>query len=319
MMGEEIKKVQNDHDLPNEKVTNIVTDGGTGICTSFKKYGKGHDILVEEIRGETIEEAQLNLDLSAELENGYTYMQNENGELFHSNIITLTNNSDELSVDDIDDSQQTEETDQFSDEDPTELIQMNDFVETDFVLPPQRRCVSHLLNLVAGDFDSPQQQMGNAKSAFVTAYSKLQGLWNYTHRSSMAKTICKEVIGCCLQVPVVTRWNSKFDAVAKCCQPEIKSKVNYLVQRLATELNATHLQILTNFDWIVLSDYLSVMKPVATSLDKLQGEQTASQGFIILTLIAMRYRVANLEGGNILQQFKKNDAGNNSQKIRSLF
>lgn len=324
VMGLEINKVQMEHELPNEKVTNIVTDGGTGMCTSFKVYGKRHDILVEEIRGESDENIESNENMESNenielndhepsTENHHTstqiFMQNDNGEVFFSNIISLVADSLEVEISPNDDDEGSELYESFenlTDEISNEPIDTNVLNESRFELPPQRRCVSHLLNLVASDFDSPKNSSGQARTAFVTAYSKLHTLWVYSHRSSMAKTICKEVLGCCLLVPVVTRWNSKYDAVAKSCEPAIKSKINYLIQRLSTELNgASHLQILSNSDWAVLRDYLLVMKPVATSLDKLQGEKTASQGVVVPTLVAMRHRIVILEGGNILSAFKR--------------
>lgn len=171
-------------------------------------------------------------------------------------------------------------------------------------LPEQRRCLSHSLNLLSHDFEKTLP--AEAKNILMTSLNKLHALWVFTHRSSYAKTLCKEIIDCCLDVPCPTRWNGTFDAVAKCLRPEIKAKINILIDRIKLEIKrAVHLRTLTAVDWAVLEQYIAVMTPIATSLDRLQGEKNASQGFIIPTLISMKYRISTLDGSNLLKIFKK--------------
>lgn len=176
----------------------------------------------------------------------------------------------------------------------------------DINLPPQRRCMSHLLNLISRDF---QKDLSNqANQALVCAMSKIQSLGNFIHRSSRAKTICLDVIGCVLPIPCITRWNSRYDAIAKACSDGIKQKMNTLIQRLSAETaNASHLQMVTNADWKVLNEYIRVMKPIAISLDILQGDEEACQGYIAPTLSSMIIHISTLsEATNpILQAFKK--------------
>lgn len=69
--------------------------------------------------------------------------------------------------------------------------------------------------------------------------------------------------------------------------------------------NTEHLQFLNAADLAVINEYLRVMSPIAAALDRLQGEQTASQGYIMPTLISMKYKVSALQGGNLLQSFRK--------------
>lgn len=139
-----------------------------------------------------------------------------------------------------------------------ESVTTNETIE----LPMQMRCISHLLNLISSDFEKVLSIQ--AKTVLVTAISKVHAIWNFVHRSAQAKTLCLEIIGCCLPIPCVTRWNSRYDAVAKICDSKIKPQVNMLVQRLSTELSsATHLQVLSNADWIVLNEYIRVMAPIA--------------------------------------------------------
>lgn len=107
-----------------------------------------------------------------------------------------------------------------------------------------------------------------------------------------------------MQVPVITRWNSKYDAIRKTATCGI-DKLNELIGRLKKECNASQLQNLTESDMAVLNEYLKVMGPIAAALDRLQGEVTASQGYVIPTIISMKYKISSLQGGNLLQAFKK--------------
>lgn len=107
-----------------------------------------------------------------------------------------------------------------------------------------------------------------------------------------------------MQVPVVTRWNSKYDAIRKTIAFGI-DKLNTLIGRLKKECNAKHLKTLTDADMAVLNEYLKVFQPIAAALDRLQGEKTASQGYIMPSIISMKYKIASLQGGNLLKAFKR--------------
>lgn len=54
----------------------------------------------------------------------------------------------------------------------------------------------------------------------------------------------------------------------------------------------------------MINVYVKVLKPVATALDRLQGEKDCSQGYILPTLFAMRHRLNQLEGGSLLKSCK---------------
>lgn len=235
--------------------------------------------MVEEVATQTAEEEELEAETRNSNDTIASFMQNDSGELFQSNVLSFNSIPlDNDHIDFVEDETSFFENGEIFDDENDDLLDLNspakaniETTDTEFVLPPQRRCLAHLLNLIAGDFD--KALAGMTKSALIAAINKLHAIWVYTSRSSLANSITKEVMGCKFLVPVVTRWNSKFDAIAKSCEPEIKSKVNFLIQRFSAELKrAEHLQIVTNNDWAVLNDYLKVMKPVAVALDKLQGD-----------------------------------------------
>lgn len=71
-------------------------------------------------------------------------------------------------------------------------------------------------------------------------------------------------------MPVVTRWNSKYDAINKCFRQDIKPKINTLIQKIKLEMKSNrNLTNLTANDFNILDDYLKVFRPVASALDGL--------------------------------------------------
>lgn len=208
-------------------------------------------------------------------------MQNEDEEMYVCNEIVLNSDISEskssISVDSIErdfiapelnTSNENEAAENFDilREIYPEMSQTNTSSEDVIELPPQRRCVSHLLNSLSSDFEKLLNQ--TARAALKASVNKANCLWTTTHRSSRAKTLCSEMLDCLLQFPCVTRWNSRYDALAKLCEPKVKTNVNKLIEKLKLELvcGAAHLQSLTNADWIVLNEYVRVMKPIAKSL-----------------------------------------------------
>lgn len=313
VLGKIIADVLREFGIPVNKVRHIVTDGGSGFCKSFKVYCRNQDVIVEEI----VENAEIdqNTENGDEVENESTesipiFMQNEDGEVFVSNELNF--NSEHLDEpqlsDDIENIDEFE-SDEITHDDSNEIGTINEDniadSDSNIELPPQRRCTSHVLNLFSNDFE--KMLPSAAQNTLVGAVNKLHALWTFTHRSAQARSIVQEVLGCILLIPVVTRWNSKFDAIAKTCRDDIRPKINFLIQRLTSEIKgASHLRAITNNDWNILLKYLETMKFVAMSLDRLQGEDNASQGLILPTLIALKFHASALEAnGPTHAAFKK--------------
>lgn len=307
-----------EYQIPKEKLTNVVTDGGSAFCKAFRIFGKRHDTLVEtnvtidteiEAENQTNSEA---VDRGSIMLQDLPFMQNSDGELFFSNIITLEQENlnsmpsdTQLDESVLSDSEQNDEDEvnffrDMRENDTSQANSQNRVIN----LPPQRRCLSHLLNLISSDFE--KALLSFARSALIASVNKLHSLWIFTHRSSHAKTICLEVLGRSLSVPCETRWNSKYDAIELACDDKIKPNINILIQRLKISLNgASHLQLVSSNDWAVLTEYLNVMKPIARSLDRLQSEKNGAQGYVLPTLMAMKHHVEKVNGNNIANQFKK--------------
>lgn len=277
-----------------EKITHVVTDGGSAFCKAFRIYGTRNDEIDSEIENE-----EMMIDEEEESSQELPFIQ-ANGEHFYSNEIDFDTQLNPNSMDDILNGTIDDESNEYDeDEDAIETTEISD--ET-FILPPQKRCLSHLLNLIPGDFK--KDLLGTTQTAYVCAFSKLHSLWVSCRRSSIAKTRCKEMLERVLSIPCATRWNSEFDCTNKTYQ--VKDKVNPLIKQLKTELkSAKNLQLFNNNDWIVIEEYLRIMRPVACALDKLQSEQNGSQGYILPTLIAMRHHICTQSTRPIAKEFSQ--------------
>lgn len=301
-----------------KKVTNIVTDGGSAFCKAFKLFGKSVDTLVEPVQISNEDNAIENEADPNEL----PFIQHEDGEPFLSNIIEIDEFGLNTSADDDfeinsnpEDSLTTDRI--LSDEDEFQEIQNNATSEIfdhsnntsnrnsmldeyDIQkLPPHRRCLSHLLNLLGKDFED--LLCGQAKRCFCATENKLQAIWVFPRKSSRAKSYSKEILGLSLLIPVVTRWNSKFDAYCRVMNLGL-DKMNAYIEALKTNMNsAAHLSKLDKDDWTMINIYIKVMKPVATALDILQGEKDCGQGFILPCLVTMKQNLQSLTGGNVLK------------------
>lgn len=314
-LASEMSKIIHEYNVHISKVTNIVTDGGSAFCKAFRVFGGREDKHItdpiEELPIENIDDDRPTDGSITDFEN-LPFMAADDGEIFLSNIITLNGdeNIHELNENESSTGEDEDNSNFFEDIDCIDSRDRNegeDAPEVDIIpldeLPAQRRCLSHLLNLISKDFQKALPK--NARAALISAISKLHSLWVCTHRSSEAKRISDEVIGCRFPLPNETRWNALYDAIEKSSQKDIKPKINFLIQRLVSEAKKNHLQTLTNNDWCVLTEYLKVMRPVAGSLDRLQAEQNGSQGFILPTLISMKHHISKVDGNAIAVQFRK--------------
>lgn len=293
----EIVAVLEEYGIVVDKITHMVTDGGSSFCKAFKVFGKGRDHLINNTYDVTEENEE------EEVVEGNLFMQNNDGEPFYSNILIL-DNDEELewlfNEDENDDNFDVGFNDS-NEQNEAENITEDDFLENPIKLReknvklPPRRCLLHICNLLAGDFE--KELSGRAKSAFVAVLSKLQTIWVFPRRSSQAKKIAKDILGCTLKLPCETRWNSKYDAIKHIF--ELRAKINTYVEELKLNIKkSSHLSKITNDDWAVIAAYLKIMKPIADSLDRLQSEKNGGQGLIMPTFLSMRHHIATADGGN---------------------
>lgn len=123
-------------DLPHEKITHIVTDGGSNFCKAFRIYGRENDF------SET-------LASMAEDEENEIY-EEENVVLFNENALLIVNgdaNDNQKEPDPLNDIMKDVENAAIQG-DQIDFNNDLNFLCDDIILPPQMRCFSHLLNLI---------------------------------------------------------------------------------------------------------------------------------------------------------------------------
>lgn len=306
-LAQELDAIFKDFEIDIEQITNIVTDGGSAFCKMFKEFGDVTDAVIQDTPEDEYDDDSTTISSEPVQQQGVAttsssgeddtqdtirpFMQTEQGELFQSDILNF-------------DTVQTVETDDYFGDN---ILNQ----EPQIKLPPQRRCFSHLLNLTSQDFEKDLPEI--PQRAFKQTYNRLNALWHTTNRSSFAKIICQNELGCLLKIPCETRWNSKFDSIKKVfdiCKSDMnpeRNKINILIRRLKTELkSANHLMLLEPSDFLVMENYVKVMQPIACALDTLQGEYNCSQGIILPVISSMKHRISSLEENcNIVIDFKR--------------
>jgi hypothetical protein len=101
----------------------------------------------------------------------------------------------------------------------------------------------------------------------------------------MASDKVFETCGCKFPVPVITRWNSFFDATEKVLCHKDKLILTF------NDLNLTKLKV---NEWVFLEEFCKTMKPLAMSLDRLQNENNGYLGYIAPTILILRRSLIQL-------------------------
>lgn len=132
-------------------------------------------------------------------------------------------------------------------------------------LPPHITCASHSLNLIATtDAEKTVDKCAVYKKTSRSAFAKCQSFWNKLSRSTSVADTVFEICKKRFPVPIITRWNSWYDAISKLISE--KTKVNESMEKLdMSKLKST--------EWDFLTEYCQFMQPLAMALDKLQGEK----------------------------------------------
>lgn len=145
--------------------------------------------------------------------------------------------------------------------------------------------MAHTLNLL-GSCDAEKAVAGDGqyKKLYRSVAAKCVALSNAVHMSSKNSEAAKDILSKTIPKPNSTRWNSEYDSFK--CIYEMRDKVNVLMERLK-------LPRLVDLELDFLAEWLEVMGPVATALDKLQGENTVDSyyGAIMPALLAIKRRL----------------------------
>ncbi|CAG9832006.1 unnamed protein product [Diabrotica balteata] len=159
-----------------------------------------------------------------------------------------------------------------------EVDEGKELEDQDIQLPKHMRCATHTLNLIATtDYKNTVINIPTIRIREKNAFSKCAQLWKKSNKPKSNEVIIK-ILGHTLSSPGATRWNSTFDAVSQILQA--KEKLPILLQNLTLEpFKETEL--------LYLEEYCLVMKPLALTLDLLQGEENVSFGYLLPSLISL--------------------------------
>ncbi|KAE9542264.1 hypothetical protein AGLY_003391 [Aphis glycines] len=156
----------------------------------------------------------------------------------------------------------------------------NNLPDTDdsFCLPHHLKCRAHTLNLIATT-DIAKITDTNYLRLSESTFKKLYNFWNLISRSTVASDKVLDICGCKFPVPIITRWNSLYDASLKI----LKHKSQ--IVKLFDDLHLTKLKL---NEWVFLEEYSKTMEPLAISLDTLQGENRNLKHCKPLSLIIIK-------------------------------
>lgn len=244
-IAEVISKITQVYDIEHSKITHIVTDNAANFGKAFRVYSTSPNIAHKETMidlGNFDENSSVtsNSDSGSDCSN----FELENVE-FNNLFLTSESNS------------------------------KNDGT---FCLPKHMLCCAHTLNLIAAS-DISKISDNNYNKISKSTFSKLSNFWNLASRSTAASDKVYDICKCKFPVPVVTRWNSLYDATQKI----LDHKLN-----MAIIFEKLHLPKLKNNEWGFINEYCKVMKPLAFSLDKLQGETKSFLGYVAPTILVLR-------------------------------
>jgi hypothetical protein len=155
------------------------------------------------------------------------------------------------------------------------------------VLPPHYKCCCHTINLVA----TTDAQKALTKPAYSRAHhsamGKCQAVWNKVNKSSKASDAVRDICGPGISflIPVQTRWFSTYNAICR---------INELAEYLPRVCTALDIVKFKPCDLDFLKEYITVMEPLAVTLDKLQGEKHCFLGILVPELMKLRNKLITM-------------------------
>uniref|UniRef100_A0A6P7G931 Uncharacterized protein LOC114339278 n=1 Tax=Diabrotica virgifera virgifera TaxID=50390 RepID=A0A6P7G931_DIAVI len=144
--------------------------------------------------------------------------------------------------------------------------------DQDIQLPKHMRCATHTLNLIATtDYKNTVTKIPAIRAREKNAFSKCVQLWKKSNKPKSNEIIIK-LLGNTLSSPGATGYGTPLLMPFR---RFLKQKKNFqLCNKKETEL-------------LYLEEYCLVMKPLASTLDLLQGEDNVSFGYLLPSLISL--------------------------------
>ncbi|KAL7738887.1 hypothetical protein ACLKA6_007511 [Drosophila palustris] len=183
--------------------------------------------------------------------------------------------------------------------------------EQSSLLPNHIKCASYILNYFASsDFIQLLFKDKALKERHTKVLEKCSSLWRKCNCSKTSETIAT-VLGESLITPVVTRWNSTYDAI--CCILSHKDKLPELCRRLAL-----HNSCFSASDIQYMEEYRVLMTPIASTIEFLQMENNLFYGCLIPALTSLCVKLKRVSDSSELIDLK-NVAIGMQEKLKERF
>lgn len=247
VLAEAIERIHVDFKIEN-KVTMTTTDNARNFAKAFVQFGSECDLLPPDNTKNKVSDA------------------------------TVT----DLSPQDTEENLKSDDEENDSDEQiQVEFVEVAGLPPEDdeaqrAALPSHMRCGAHTWNLVAAKDSAKALQSAEFKTAYRGAMGKAQALWNRQNQSTVTADALYSELNRRLVVPNDTRWNSQFDALV--CLTSILEEKRDNLRRVMVHHG---LPTFNQKDIEFMKEYVKVMQPVATVLDKIQSDENGYLGWLL--------------------------------------
>lgn len=185
----------------------------------------------------------------------------------------------------------------------SEVVDVSDMLrnrgDDESQLPQHFKCNAHTLNLLATtDVAKVPEWNTGSRAVFRRPGAKAQALWNLQNRSSVYANKIKEALGGRrLITPVATRWSSYFNSM--------KALMELVLEKQDAKVAINHIladQGSAGFDLKdaeIIKEYVDVMEPVATCLDRMQSDRWAYMGNLLPDLMLLKKKLQQQQSRNL--------------------
>lgn len=180
---------------------------------------------------------------------------------------------------------------------PLEFVNVSDIMDASksnddpddshlFHLPQHHRCSSHTLSLIGTvDIQKLSSECPSYGRIHKSALAKCSAIWN---KASRSPKLCEKYIAIMKKQPknpCPTRWNSLYDSIVSllCGRNQLKDLC------VALEIS-----VFKDFELDFLQEFVDCLKPIATSLDRLQGDENCYMGDLLPTILRTKQKLEQL-------------------------